>query len=1016
MTKKFSFLLILLTTLLITQQAAGQQTAAHDEPEATYREARALFSNEKYGAARQLFLQTIRQIDDPQSEIRASATLYSALCAAELDNPDAEKLLLTFLDKHPTHAGQKLAWFQMGNLKYKERSYRQSVRWYNRLNVQDMERERRNEFLFKKGYSHFMTDSHATAQRLFNQITDPSSGYHTPATYYSGHIDYLNSDYDAAMRAFRTLENDRQYGDVVPFYIAHIFYMQERYDALIEYAPPLLEEAPPQQVPEISRLIGSAYFHRSDYTEAIPHLETFMEASRTESSREDHYHLGFSYYISGRYEEAIPHLEQAAGEQDALAQNAYYHLASCYIEAGQQRYARNAFTQAHELGFHEDIAREALFHYALLSFEMAYDPYNEAILSFQKYIREYPDSPRTEEAYGYLVDLYLTTNNYSDALSSLENTSLDTPRLREAYQRVTYYRGVELFNNGDFRNAIDLFSRTRRFTENRELAAASFYWQGEAYYRIEEYAASIRAHEEFLVTPGAFSLDYFNRAHYSLGYAHFKLGRYSQAISPFRNYISETSDDARMVNDATLRTADAYFMSKQYQPALNWYQRAISMDVIDTDYAVFQKGLVEGILGNYEQKISTMQELISNHPRSSFLDDGKYEIANTWLLLSNSSRAKDYFSQVISQHPNSAYVQSAMLKTGLIHYNNNEDEEALDMFRQVIEKYQGTTQAREALMAMRNIYVDLDRVDEFVRFSESRGMADITAAQQDSLTYQAAENRYMQGDCNEAIQSFSGYLDRFPDGIFAAHANFYRSECYYRTNQQQRALAGYQYVIERPRSQFRENALLRASAIQYNAGHYETALSHFSELEEVAENRNNLLVARKGTMRCLYRLEQYDAAQEAALRVIDSDRADQDAQQEAYLVRGLSAMETGNNAVAVTALERVKEITTNRRSAEAMYHLALITFREGDYEKAEEQIFEYSNQMSAYDDWLARTFLLLADVYIETENTFQARATLESLIENYDGREILEEARSRLNFVRQQEQQSAEPGSDNPDN
>ena len=1016
MIKKFTSLLILLTAMLITHQAAGQQTAAHDEPDATYREAKALFNSEKFGAARQLFLQTIRAIDDPQNELQASATLYAALCAAEMDHPDAEKLLLAFLNQHPTHAGQKLAWFQMGNLKYRERNYRQSVRWYGRLDVQDVERERRDEFLFKKGYSHFMADSHATAQRLFRQITDPSSGYHTPAIYYSGHIDYLNEDYDSAMRAFRSLEDDRQYGDVVPFYIVHIFYMQERYDTLIEYAPPLLERASPQQLPEISRLIGSAYFHRSDYTDAIPYLETFMEAPRTESSREDHYHLGFSYFVSGRYEEAIPHLEQATGQETPLAQNAYYHLASCYIETDQKRYARNAFTRAHELGFHEDIAREALFHYALLSFEMSYDPYNEAILAFQKYIREYPESPRTEEAYGYLVDLYLTTSNYRDALSSLENTSLDTPKLREAYQRVTYYRGVELFNNGDFRNAIDLFARTQRFTENRRLTAASLYWQGEAYFRIEEYEASIRAHEEFLVTPGAFSLDYFNRAHYNIGYAHFKLGRFSRAISPFRQYISETGDDARMVNDATLRAADAYFMSKQYQPALTWYQRAISMNVVDTDYAIFQKGLVEGILGNFEEKIRTMQQLVSSHPRSSFVDDGKYEIANTWLLLSNSGRAKDYFSQVINEHPNSAWVQSAMLKTGLIHYNNNEDEEALDMFRQVIEKYQGTPQAREALMAMRNIYVELDRVDEFVRFSESRGMADITAAQQDSLTYQAAENRYMQGDCNEAIQSFSNYLDRFPEGIFATHANFYRSECYFRSNQQQRALAGYQYVIEQPGSRFRENALLRASAIQYNASHYEDALLHFSELEEVAQNQNNLLVARKGVMRCLYRLEQYEDAKEAALRVLDSDRADQDAEQEAWLVRGMSAMETGNNAVAVTALERVREITINRRAAEAMYYLALITFRQGEYEKAEEQIFEYSGQMSAYDDWLARIFILLADVYIETENTFQARATLESLIENYDGREILEEARSRLEFVRQLEQESAEPGSENPGN
>ncbi len=1006
MTKKY--LSLLLCILALTQTAISQQTAIYDDPDATYRQAMELFEKKQYGAARLLFLQSIEQISDPKDKLQANATLFAAICAAELFHPDTEALLLHFMKNHPTHHGQALAWFHMGNLKYRKRNYEQAQEWYGRLEPGNIDKGRRDEFLFKKGYSHFMTESYATAGQLFDQVSGPGSGYFGPAVYYSGHVAYIMGDYNRALQLFLQLAENRSFGPVVPYYIVQIYYLQENFDELLEYAPALLDEASPHRASGIARLIGEAYFQKTQYSEAIPYLEEYIRRNRSAASRKDHYQLGFALYMTGRYNECIPHLERATADEDELTQNAYYHLASAYIETGQKRFARNAFMQAHQIGILEDIARESLFNYALLSFELSYDPHNEAIRSFQTYIDKYPGSPRTQEAYAHLVDLYMTTRNYKDALASLEQISLDTPRLREAYQRVSFYRGVELFNNNDFRAAIGHFQKTQSFRENREMLAASIYWMGEAHYRLGQFDNAISQYEAFLITPGAFSLNFFNQANYSLGYAYFKKEAYERAIPAFRKYITATEEDPRMINDAVLRIADSYFITKQYQPAMDFYNRAINLNVIDTDYAVFQKGLVYGVTGNFNEKIATMESLIRNYPQSSFVDDGKYEIANTWLVLNNNENAKNYFYQLIDQHPNSSYTQSAKLKTGLIYYNENEDEKALGIFKDVATQYPGTSQAEEALASIRTIYVGLDRVDEFVRFTEELGMADITGAQEDSLVYQAAENRYMQGDCANAVLSFNNYLERFPGGIFALNAHFYRSECLFRTNEFQLALEGYQYVIDRPRSKFLENALLRASGIEYMMGHYEPALAFYQQLEEVAEFRNNLLVARKGIMRSMYALERHREAIEAAGDVLQTDRLSQDEEQEALLIHGLSSLATRDLESARASLLKVVEIAENRRAAEAMYSLALITFRQGRYESAEEEIFGYINKLSAYDEWLAKIFLLLADVYIETGNTFQAKHTLESIIDNYDGEDLLKEAKSRMDFIMEQEQMMEE--------
>ncbi len=1003
MTKKY-FLLLLVCNLAAVQNAVSQRTGIYDEPDATYRQAVELYKQEKFGAARHLFLQAIDRIDDPKDALHANATLYAAICAAEINEPDAINLLQAYIDKHPAHHGKNLAWYHMGNVNFRQRNYEEAAKWYDRLHARDIDQDAKAEFIFNKAYSHFMTGSYNTAAQLFSQISSSDTEYFNQATYYAGHIAYVKGNYEAAMESFQLLTGDNQFGPMVPYYILHIYHLQEQYDELIAHASTLRKEASPRDMAEIARLTGEAHYQRSQYREAIPFLEEYLNHRRGMGSNQDHYQLGYALYMSERYEEAIPHLERAIADDDQLSQSAYYHLASAYIETGQKRFARNAFMQAYRIGLQENIARESLFHYALLSFELSYDPHNEAILAFQKYISEYPGSPRMEEALGHLADLYFTTSNYKDALSSLEKTALNTPRLREAYQRVSFYRGVELFNNGDFEAAINHFEKTRRFQENRDLEASAMYWMAEALYRRGQFNEAIRLVNAFMSVRAAGRLPVYNQAYYLAGYAHFKQKQYNQAISKFREYITATGEDQRMINDAMLRIADSYFITKQYQPAMDYYSRAIQMDVVDTDYAVFQQGLVYGITGNYIEKIATLESLISDYPQSSFVDDSKYEIANSWLTLNNNSRARNYFYQIINEHPNSSYVQSAKLKTGLIYFNDNEDMKALDMFKKVVEQYPGTPQAEEALASIRNIYVSLDRVDEFVRFTEDVGIADISTAQEDTLVYRAAENRYMQGDCAHAITSFTNYLNRFPNGVFATHAHFYRSECLFRTNERQQALDGYLYVIDRPRSKFLENALLRASSIEYHGNNYEKALGHFRHLETIAEIRSNILVARKGIMRCLYHMERFQGALEAATVVLQTDKLPDDGRQEALLIQGLSAMATGNKHTARTALGKVTEIAQNRRAAEAMYNLALITFREGNYAEAEEQIFDYINKLSAYDYWLAKIFLLLADVYIETGNTFQARHTLESIIENHDGEELRRQAEERLRFIDNQQQ------------
>lgn len=82
--------------------------------------------------------------------------------------------------------------------------------------------------------------------------------------------------------------------------------------------------------------------------------------------------------------------------------------------------------------------------------------------------------------------------------------------------------------------------------------------------------------------------------------------------------------------------------------------------------------------------------------------------------------------------------------------------------------------------------------------------------------------------------------------------------------------------------------------------------------------------------------------------------------------------------------------------AEAKYWLAYLQYQRKEYKASQKTIFELV-KMESYDYWVAKGFLLLAEDYFALKDTFQAKSTLQSIVDNYRGNdEILSTAKARL--------------------
>jgi len=982
---RFSFCVLF---LLVFSCVRAQQTAVYTDKEKGYHLALELYNKQKYGAAQKEFDKisaapsALGGSKSPSLGVVAEAEYLAARCAIELFNKDAEYRLIHFLSNHPESPRYADAQFDLGKYYYRQKRWKKSIEWLDKIDPSLLSKDDWDEYYFKLGYAYYMVNDFDKSGKAFFNVKDGDSKYASASQYYYAHMMYVSKNYETALTCFKKLQQSDAFAPVAPYYITQIYYLQGKYDEVLKYAPPLMDSASTKSAMEIGRMIGESYYKQGNYKEAIPYIRDYEKNSGA-ATRTDYYQLGYCYYKLGECDKAIPYFKRVADRDDSLAQYGYYQLADCFLQTNNKQSARNAFQAAGKMKYDETIQEESQFSYAKLSYELNFQ--SVAIEAFKNYVTTYPQGRHVNEINEMLIANYASTKNYRDALTAIEKMPNKSERMKAIYQKVAYYRGVELFMDNKNKEAIDLFNTAEKNSVDQSISAAAQYWKGEAQYRLKDYDGAIRSYGDFLFTPAALKFDYYNLGNYNIGYSYFKKENYGEAQTAFRKYIADNSKtDKARYNDALLRIADAFFMLKDQASALDYYAKAIENKAQSSDYALYQKAVILGIQNKTKEKISTLEKIFSGYPKSVYYDDALYEAANASMLNGNNDQALTWYKKLINDFPSSSYVKKAMLGEALVYYNSKEDEAAIKAYKGVVEKYPNTAESREALAQLKNIAVSANKVDDYLAYVKNVPNADVSLAAQDSLLYEAAELRYTQGNCDDAVKEMDNYLSKFPEGAFRINANYYKADCEYRSKQNEIALTGYNYVIAQPKNAFTEKSLLYAGDINYRLKQYDKALAAFEKLESLAEVKDNIVAAQAGQMRCAYKLQQYDKAISSAEKVENSDNADKDLQNEAHLIKGLSALAKNDLVTAKSELTMVAKRTNSEMTAEANYNLAAIEHKLSNYEACKEIILKVLQKQSpSYDYWIAKGFILLGDNYLAQKDTFNAKATYSSIVENY---------------------------------
>jgi TolA-binding protein len=993
----FSFLMV------FTFQVSSQLPFTSKELGSEFNRGMDLFNKEKYPAAIRLFDSYINGTDKSNPVQISEAEYFSALAAIKLFNADAEYRMIMYIATHPESTRINEARLELGDYFYQNKNYRKASLYYESVNRQELRGDKLSEYFFRYGYSCYINGDQSRALLMFSEIKDIDTEYTSPAIYYFSQIAYEQKMYETAMDGFMRLKDDETFGGVVPFYIVQILYIHKDYDGILKIAPDLIKSAGKERVVELYRFIGDAYYNKANYKEALPYLEKYSAGAKA-SAREDRFQLGYCYYKTGDTDKAINTLLDIGARSDQLSQNIWNVLGDCYLQKGDKKRAQLAFGEASKLNYDKQIKEESLFNYAKLTYELAYSPFGEAIASFQEYIELYPGSERIQEVYDYLIGAYMQLKNYKAALASLDKIRNKDARLEEAYQKVAFFRGLELFKNIEIEASIDMFDKSLKYEKyNRQIRARAIYWRGEAWYRLAHYDKAKSDFEMFMGIPGSTLLSEYNLVRYNLGYSLFNMKDYTNALTHFNTFESSVNTVLpEVLADAKNRIADCYYIATNYPRAISYYDKVIEYGKLDADYAMFQKGFSLGLMNDQKGKVEILTSLLSKYPASSFVPNAIFERGRAYIVMEDYNRGEADLNTVISSYPSSQFVPRSIVQLGLLYYNLGENEKAIVQFKKVVENFKSSLEARNALTGLKNTYVDMNDVESYFAYIKTLdGYADVNLAAKDSMLYTSGENLYITAKYDRATEVFKSYLTEFPNGSFRQNAQYYLAECLRSSGNTDEALKLYSSVASEPNNQFMEQSLLAASAILFDKEDYTASLDYYERLEKASNNDANKLLALKGQLRSAYQAGDALKTISVAGKINNTLNISEELVREATFMSGKANYSLNNFDEALRDFRKVANEVVSVEGAESKYRVAELLNKKNQTSDAEKIISEFINQNTPHQYWMARMFLLLADISIKKGDTLQARATLQSLRDYYsiDSDGILDEVKAKLDSL-----------------
>ena len=997
---KFSFFKKLFFTcfiFLVSVVCYSQQTIRDTDVSAKYNDALKLFNNKAYGAAQKIFV-PIKKIAHRNSNLKSNAAYYDAMCAIRLNQPRADKKVLSFIEENPNSSKKNTAIFNVANYYFANKKAAYALKWYKKINTDILSSENKKELRFKMGYAYLVTKNLKLARGQFLPLINDAK-YGNDSRYYYGFIAYKLEDYGIAESTLKEIADSKTYSAEISYYLLDISFQGGKFERCVSVGKELLKTKKRKEKSEICKIIGESYFNLKKYSEAIPYLKKYT-GKKGKWNNTDFYQLGFAYYKQNDFEKAIDNFNKIVDEKNNVAQNAYYHLGECYLKLNKKTEALNAFKTASEMTFNNEIKQDAALNYAKLSYEEG-NPFKSVAEVLQDYLKEYPTSKAYEEINDLVVSSFFHQQDYKGALSFLSKKK--SKKNAALISETSLYRGIQLFNNNKLNESLAFFVESKK-SEELLIKERGAYWEAETLYRLEKHQEALTKFTNLKKNTKSVSEE-FSLIDYNLGYCNFKLKDYKKAIISFKDFLKKNSLEKKTKEDAIVRLADSYYALTDYKNAINFYSNVIQSSGSDADYAEFQVGMSNGFTGNNLAKVKALTNVVNNYKASTLKDDALFQLGNTYTLIKDNKKAHLAYNRIIEKHPKSIFISKVLVRQGLLYYNDNQNEKALAKFKKVASEFPNSPDAFEAVANARNIYIDNGNLDEYTTLMKTLKFINVDNSDLDHTTFAVAEKKYFESKKEKDItKAIKRYIRSFPKGIHILKANYYLAETLFKAKRFDEAVPYYKILLEEEQNESSEDALNKLSQIYLERNEFNNALPLLKRLEKEAYATENVLFAQSNLMKGYFETDAFNLAVEYAKKILLRDKLDSKLENDAKIIIARASLKNEDFNMAEEYYKEVEKNASGELKAEALYYNAFFKNKQNEYTESNKVVQNLIANYSTYKYWAVKSYITMGKNYYGLKDVYQATFVLENIIKNFKQfKDLVDAAELELKTIKEKE-------------
>lgn len=886
-----------------------------------------------------------------------SASFLLATAVAHIPGEDAVGLFSSFLTDFPASSLRERALCGLAGALYDRADYAAALELYTTIDPDALDAADARERNFNMAYCMLKFGRYDEAARLFtNLLNTPLAN---SARFYLAYIDYVQSRWQQALEGFLKVKiTSETPACMTPYYLAQIQYQLGNFPEALRQARKIIAAGCPKEyLPEMQRIAGESLYAEGDVAAALPLLTKYVAAVE-QPLPSSLYILGKSAYTAGDYPRAIEMLTPVVDGDNAMGQSAYLIIGQSYLQQGNYDAAMLALDRAVKKDFDPQATELASYNYAVASAKGGKVPFGSSVTLFEQFLSNYPDSPLVTQVADYIVNGYLTDNNYGAALAAINRVRRPSDKILAAKQKVLYLHGARQLQAGRPDDAVTLLREARSLGRySAPIASESALWLGEAYYKKGDYANAVSNYSLFLKETPSTDKNH-SVALFDMAYARFALKEFAQAQEYFNKFLaslkksSPAGDQQQLIADAYNRLGDCRYYSSDFAAAEIDYARAIEALPSAADYPMFQQALMKGLRRDHQGKIAGLNEMMRRFPNSSLVPSAMLETAESLSELSRPKEAMDTYTALAERFPSTPQGRQGALLLAIARLNAGQTDAAIEAYKRVISAYPTSEEARAAADDLKHIYADRGDISSFTRFLSS--VPDAPKMEQTeliALQLESVEKASEAGRLNDVVRLGSELVQSYPDSPQAV------------------------------------DALLLLAQAEERLGHPSRALEAYRTLSAKAPTEIEVNRARMGVLRLSRDLGSDESVLEVADQLLASASLSHDDRSETLLAKAIALRNSGKNSEADQIMAQLAAEPSTLPGAKASYYLAQEHFDRGRLQQALTQVNALIDSNTPQEYWLARGFILLSDINRHQGNTFEADEYLRSLRENYPGKE-----------------------------